>query len=99
MTLDKFREILSEQRTSGLTQRAYCERAGIRTHVFAYWIAKLHRSRPSADRDDGPAFVQISTERCCGSPWECRLPNGRAVMVPQDFEERALRRLLAALEG
>jgi len=99
MTLDNFREILSEQRASGLSQRAYCERAGLRTHVFAYWIAKLHRSRLSADRDDGPAFVQLATDSGGRSPWECRLPNGRAVMVPQDFEERALRRLLAVLEG
>jgi hypothetical protein len=95
MTLDKFREILSEQRASGLTQRAYCEQVGMRVHVFAYWIAKLHRSRPA----DGPAFVQVATERSPSAPWECRLANGRAVMVPQDFEERPLRRLLAVLEG
>ena len=69
---------LKAWRQSGLSQRAYCERAGLALSTFSYW----HRHRPA---DSAPEFLPVSV--VAATP----VPQPEASVVIELANRRALR--------
>lgn len=103
---------IEEWRTSGLTQRAYCERAGIAFQAFRYWRRKLGERSPE-QQDSAPGFVAVGVAdtgrarigRVAGrrtevlvQPLEVVLSSGRRLKFVEGFEEAGLGRLIRLLE-
>jgi transposase-like protein len=77
-------ELIAAYRASGLTQRAFAQREGIKFHTFATWLKReRHSERPK------PAFAEVSTRAAlANSPLEVALPNG-VVIRGSDVEQLA----------
>ncbi len=99
--------------TSGLSQRAYCERQGLSYSAFGYWRSRVKGAAPPPP----PAFVPVLVEppgaeaegaaakgglaAARSGPFaslEIRLSHGRSVLVSGDFDEALLARVIRAVE-
>lgn len=98
-------------RREGLTFRALAERSGLSVKTLHRWQARLRREGEQRGLDVGSSpFVELAvTEReqaapaltsrdLGGSRMEVVLSHGRRVVVPVDFDEAALMRVVRALE-
>ena len=101
----RWRRIIREQRTSGLTVAEYCRRIGVSTWSFYSWRLRLR-----AERETRAQFVEVkatrpstiaSTEGPSHDPSgiELQLSGGRCVIVRPGFDHQALRDLLHVLEA
>jgi len=93
---------------SGLSQRAYCARAGVGYAAFRSWRHRVHAAPVAAT----PAFVPVVVEpseaalpateipaRPEGEAgFEIRLAHRRTIRVAADFDERVLARVIRVLE-
>jgi transposase-like protein len=99
-TPQKWREVVGEQRASGLSVAVFCRRRGIVPSSFYRWMGKLGRGAGAG------AFVEAKLVPA-GSPAprpagmiEVRLRGGRRVRVSRDgFDRELLMDVVAALEG
>jgi len=87
-------EHLKRQRSSGLTIRAYAERAGIPVSRLYGWLKDERRKKCA---DSGGTFVRVSSEPT--APIEVCLHNGIVLKVPTAVEAGALQRLVEALNA
>ena len=94
---------LSEFRTSGLTQRAFCERSGIKLPTLNYWLARERSEKhpPSPQTETQDSFVPVlertpepSTE---AAHLTLHLPSGLQVTVACGYPVEDLRRVASAL--
>ena len=53
--VQKWKALLAEQATSGLSKKAFCEREGINAATFYYWHRRLAGHVP----DEGAGFLRI----------------------------------------
>jgi len=64
---------------SGLTQRAFCEREGVKYHTLVTWLVRRRReapkSAPAERRPERVRFAQVRLPQIGGS-LEVALPNG-----------------------
>lgn len=73
---------LQQWRTSGKTQKAYCDEAGLKQHQFVYWKQKLADTDSGADNvKQSSAFipVQIQQHRDDLEPVSLVLPSGLVI--------------------
>jgi hypothetical protein len=71
---------------SGLTQRAFCEREGIKLSTFTYWRGKARRRQEEAPPPGATSFTEVrldsvavpGPDRCI----EIRYPDGTLVRIP-----------------
>jgi transposase-like protein len=96
----KWRELLSEQLSSGQTVAAFCRDRGIRDSQFYDWKKRVREG-------EGTKFVEVkvkaSSEQRTPAPErypaiEIRLSNGRSILVEPRFDASHLCALLAVLE-
>jgi len=68
-------KLLTRQRKSGQSTRAFCEKEGIALSSFTNWSRKLLTSDGSESLDE---FVEVPTAATTPSSWvvEVSLPNG-----------------------
>jgi transposase-like protein len=105
--------VFRRQRSSGLTVRAFCQRAGVALSTFSYWRRKLRdRSRVSG-RQRRFRFAEVKVVRegagvqDAGSNGvteesegiELHLGRGRRIVVRPGFDRRTLLDLVEALEA
>lgn len=100
-------EALADQETSGLSVAEYAEALGMAPTTLYQWKRRLARTAPSraerrVKRATPEGLIQISLPQQ-PAPGEhagfvVRLPGGRGVEVPDDFDDEVLRRLLSVLE-
>jgi transposase-like protein len=86
--------VLAELERSGASLAAFARREGLSAERLYRWRARLTKTRAT--------FVEIRPDvvvSATGGVLEVVLAGGRAVRVPSDFDEVALRRLIAVLEG
>ncbi len=97
----KWRELVSEQSSSGKSVAAFCGERGLRTWQF---YERKKRLRDS----DAPAFVEVAVPPVpeaapqlsqSGSAIEVRLRGGHSVVVERGFDANHLRALLLVLES
>jgi hypothetical protein len=64
---------------SGLTQRAFCEREGVKYHTLVTWLVRRRRERSTPDQEESAPgtvrFAQVRLPRI-GGTLEIALPNG-----------------------
>lgn len=53
--VQKWKALLAEQATSGLSKKAFCEREGINAATFYYWQRRLAGHVP----DEGAGFLRV----------------------------------------
>lgn len=85
---------------SGLSAEDFAEQHGLTVHALKWWRWKIGAddARTAAANSPKPAFVEVVTAPArTTSPIELLLPNGCIIRVAVDFDEGALRRLLAVL--
>lgn len=54
--------LIEEQRQSGLTIKAFCERKGIALHSFYYWNKKYQNKRKKRAIDNKSAFTRLQIQ-------------------------------------
>ena len=92
---DFWRRHLTEWRTSGLSQAAYCRRHGLDVKRWTYWHRTL---KPTQGDAAVPAVVPIvMSAPSLDDRVEVRLPNGLQVRVPAGLDPRRLVPLIQAL--
>lgn len=89
--------IVQAWRAGDLTQREFARRRGIAPTTLSWWSCKVG----GKGRGKAPAFVPVRLVggAAGGGDFRLELGGGRTLHVPMSFEEGALRRLLAVLEG
>jgi hypothetical protein len=101
-------------RDSGLTLKEFASEIGVNANTLAGWRWRLRPERGDEARGtpEPPRFLEIvaapeTTERSAepagskkapAEPFELILSGGHRVRVPAEFDGRALRRLVEALE-
>lgn len=103
-----YREILAEQRESGLSVRAFGKARGIPAGTLSFWRHQL-RKRDTArrgKRKTKPAFVPVQVVEesatrpapvtpCAG--YEVDLGGGRVLRLPADFDDGRVAALVRAV--
>lgn len=80
-------------KSSGKTQKEFCQGKGLPYHKFHYWFKKYnHQNSPASDQ---PAFVQVPAHGKARSAVELVYPDGRRLIFHQSVEASFLRSLLA----
>jgi transposase len=96
------RELLTEAKQSGESLSAFAERHGIDAQRLYSWRRKLDAVKVGDSSMTSDAFVPVQVASVASatptSGFEVVLAAGRVVRVGADFDARALRRLVEALE-
>jgi len=81
-------------KSSGKTQKAFCQEKDLAYHKFHYWFKKYNQERGQAS--DEPAFVSFSM-RPTSSPGTLEIvyPDGRRLLFHERVDAGFLRALLA----
>ena len=101
---DRFRELIKEQRLSGLTIKDFCSNHGIARATFHYWKKKLTKDplrKEFIPLIVKPSEVNLSKGSTCsemntGKPvlLELVFPNGTLLRVQHDLDLAHLRALI-----
>ena len=108
----RYRELLAEQRASGLTLRAFARKQGMPETTLAWWKytiaqrdgvrSKTSGSKATRSKTNG-ASVSLVPIKVVGSlstaTFVVQLRSGHSVRVERGFDAEELRRLVAALEA
>jgi transposase len=101
-TAGRARELLAEAKQSGESLSAFAERRGIDPQRLYSWRRKLGAAKGAESPTTSEAFVPVriapDPRATPPSGFEVVLSEGRVVRVGADFDARALRRLVEALE-
>jgi hypothetical protein len=102
---------VNEYRASGLNQREYCQRSGVKVWTLRYWLKRL-RADAVPERGRGREFVEVRLEDCseagrtrgdCSSlVYELELQSGehlRRLRFGSGFNGKEVTTLIAILEG
>lgn len=86
--------ILSDLKSSGMSQRAFAESRGISLSTLSYW---KRRERGMTSQSLIP--VRIAPSSPIDQGFELRLTGGKSLKVPMDFNPESLRLLLEVIES
>jgi transposase-like protein len=101
----RWRRLLEQQRSGGLSVRAFCRRHDVAEHSFYWWRRELAARPPAAASAGGvaaPLFLPVHVrpdDPLVADGVEVLLGNGRRLRVGAGVEPRRLAALAAALEG
>lgn len=96
----RWRSLLEEHRTSGLSYRAFAEARNLNPSTFAWWRSELRRrDRSHSDVDVGatPEFTALTVVKPLGNVVVQLDHHAARVVVDHDTDLDLLRQLLAAL--
>ena len=97
---------IEEQKSSGLSVRAFCLREGLSEASFYSWRRRLSEGESAAPRESSVAFVEVmrsvptpvwQTDVAMRVALEVLLPGGLVVRVPEGFDGVTLRQVVEAL--
>lgn len=101
---DRYRELIAEQRESGLTIKEFCSNHAIARATFHYWkkkLAKAPRSSEFIPLIVKPSVMDVSEGSTCSETkpvkaflLELVFPNGTILRVQHDFDLAHLRALI-----
>lgn len=105
----RWRELIKDQKRSGSSIQAFCDRRGVSASSFHYWkreLAKREGQRPTGGRREGPRSLEdfVPVRVSAGSP-DARgamdgieiVVAGAIIRVRRGFEEETLARVVAVL--
>ena len=98
------REIVSEYRHSGLSQRAFCQQWGIGPSTLRNWCRRVNEDEQAAEPSSARTrFLPVRTDAeesgISASGIRLVARHGLRIEVHRDFDAATLQRLLAAVEG
>jgi len=108
------RRVLARWARSGLTQRAFAQREGMRPGTIAWWRhvfrqagglegkARGRRRRPARTPPAAAAFVEVTMDAAAlprAAMLEIIVRTGQVIRVPRAFDAASLRAVVAALEA
>lgn len=109
---ERWRGILEEQKTSGLSNSAFCRQKKISANAYFWWKREVRlrdqrrRRGTVSGREERRSLVPVRIESTsilersvAPGSFEIVLPNQRLVRVPAGFDVESLKRLIAVLEG
>lgn len=99
--------LVSEWRSSGVRQAAFCRERGLNANTFSYWKRRVLRQAPGIRRQrrvteaaaGGNGFTPVRVLASPACAIEVQLRGGHTIRIAPDFDETALRRLIGVLEG
>jgi hypothetical protein len=87
--------LIEQWRTSGLTQKAFCEQQSIRYYVFYYWY-KRYKMRQSGEGDSVGSFVQLQVAKPSSSGGvEINYPGGIRIFFHEPVSSSYLKALIS----
>lgn len=111
----EMRRVLGRWARSGLTQREFAQREGMRPSTIAWWRhvfrhtgeqkapARGRRRRPTRTRQAAAAaFVEVKMDSMSlprAATLEIVVRSGQVIRVPREFDAASLRAVVAALES
>ena len=82
---ERWQELLTEQAESGLSQRAFCEREGLRPATFAQWKRRVREGAesPSGGKSQEASWLELSSagSRAPAGDWEIELDLGNGMRL------------------
>jgi transposase-like protein len=98
---EEWRQIVDQQRASGLTVAAYCRDWGITEGSFYTWKRRLRATpRARSKRSPTPAFVEMKPlKTSTAETIEVFLAGDRRLLVRRGFDHDLLIDLIHTLEG
>ncbi len=86
----EWRSIISDYKSSGLTQHTFCQQHGIAYSSFTTWLTKLNISKPALPAENtAPLFVEVTADKpllnSSVSEWDVELAfaNGTVLRLKQ----------------
>ena len=96
---EEWRQIIDEQKSSGLTVAAYCLEHGITEGSFYTWKRRL-RQPAKRNRLPKPAFVEVTPQRFgTGGTIDICLRGERRLLARRGFDRDLLIELIRAIES
>jgi hypothetical protein len=107
---EEWRRRIEKWNASGLSVEAFAEREGLTVQALRWWRWKVGTpapkiavpSAPAAPKATSPAFAQIvlaKSAREHAGMFEVLAPSGHLVRFSPEFDDEALRRVLAVLSA
>mgnify|MGYP006446476763 CR=1 FL=1 len=82
---DEWQRLLTSQATSGLSQKAFCQREGLAQSTFQYWKRRLGHQSASCDDTEGPtsaaSVIDLGTLEDRPAGWEVEIVLGDGVSL------------------
>lgn len=112
LSRQRWRDLIEEQRTGGLSVQAFCKRHGLASSTFFNWSRRFKSEAPSSAADQTraapPPFVELEAPSASHtgeaddasattSTIELVLPSGLVVRVRRGFDPRLLQQVVEAL--
>lgn len=87
--------MIEQWRTSGLTQKAFCEQRSIRYYVFHYWY-KRYKMQQSGVADNAGSFVKLQVAKPSSSGGvEINFPGGIRILFHEPVSSNYLKALVS----
>jgi hypothetical protein len=102
LTADRWRELIRQQRGSGLSVARFCGRHSVAVSSFFFWRRKLKAVAAPTFMEltpavEPPVSILRASERESRSPIELQLRCGTIVRVREGFDVPTLRQVVEAL--
>jgi len=88
--------LIDQWKSSGMSQKAFCENKEVRYHVFHYWY-KRYRALQAGKINETSAFIPLHINQTMGGACfaEVMYADGRRLLLHQVMDVQFLRSLLA----
>jgi hypothetical protein len=87
--------LIEQWRTSGLTQKAFCEQRSLRYYVFHYWYKRYKMQQSDVD-DNAGSFVKLQVEKSSpAAPVEINFPGGIRIIFHEPVSSSYLKALVS----
>lgn len=87
--------MIEQWRTSGLTQKAFCEQRSIRYYVFHYWYKRYKMQQSDVD-DNVASFVKLQVAKPSSSGGvEINFPGGIRILFHEPVSSNYLKALVS----
>ena len=96
---DVWQKHLQSQRESGLSQQAYCQQHGLKSHQFWYWKRKLEGPKRQSTKPSSSVFVPVSLASPVSNPGlSITLPNGISLSGIAEHNHHIVQQLMKVLK-
>lgn len=91
----KMFSLIEQWKTSGLSQKAFCQQFEVRYCVFHYWY-KLYRDIPNTSTGSTSSFIplQINSSLPIAAHTELIYPDGRRLLFHQPVDANFLKNII-----
>ena len=89
--------LVKKYETSGLSQKAFCEKNNLKLSSFSYWVSKASNPSDKKDYKEEFEFASVSISQEISSAIAVEV-SGISISVSADYDEILLLRLIKTLK-